>query len=183
MDAESNLLDRYWRAANYLTVGQIYLRGNPLVRERSDRGPHQAPAARTLGHIAGTELRLRAPQPTHPRARRERDLHRGPGSRRSGARRQRVSGGHVHRDLPRRHRERGRHAAPLPAVLDAGWHSEPRERRRRPGRSTKAASSDTRWCTPSARRSTTPISSSRASSVTGKPRPDRSRARGRACGS
>src|SRR5665647_587794 len=27
------LLDAYWRAANYLSVGQIYLRGNPLLRE------------------------------------------------------------------------------------------------------------------------------------------------------
>ena len=27
------LLDAYWRAANYLTVGQIYLRDNPLLRE------------------------------------------------------------------------------------------------------------------------------------------------------
>jgi xylulose-5-phosphate/fructose-6-phosphate phosphoketolase len=26
-------MDRYWRAANYLTVGQIYLRDNPLLRE------------------------------------------------------------------------------------------------------------------------------------------------------
>ena len=27
MDSQFNLLDRYWRAANYLTVGQIYLPG------------------------------------------------------------------------------------------------------------------------------------------------------------
>ena len=26
-------LDRWWRAANYLSVGQIYLMGNPLLRE------------------------------------------------------------------------------------------------------------------------------------------------------
>ncbi len=26
-------IDAYWRAANYLSVGQIYLRGNPLLRE------------------------------------------------------------------------------------------------------------------------------------------------------
>ncbi len=26
-------LHRYWCAANYLTVGQIYLRENPLLRE------------------------------------------------------------------------------------------------------------------------------------------------------
>ncbi|MDJ0041392.1 phosphoketolase family protein [Pantoea allii] len=30
---ELALLDRYWRAANYLSVGQIYLMDNPLLRE------------------------------------------------------------------------------------------------------------------------------------------------------
>ncbi|MEU7844289.1 phosphoketolase family protein [Micromonospora sp. NPDC049114] len=30
---ELRRLDAYWRAANYLTVGQIYLLGNPLLRE------------------------------------------------------------------------------------------------------------------------------------------------------
>ena len=30
---ELELLDRYWRAANYLSVGQIYLLDNPLLRE------------------------------------------------------------------------------------------------------------------------------------------------------
>ena len=26
-------MDAYWRAANYVSVGQIYLRDNPLLRE------------------------------------------------------------------------------------------------------------------------------------------------------
>jgi len=26
-------IDRYWRAANYLTIGQIYLQANPLLRQ------------------------------------------------------------------------------------------------------------------------------------------------------
>lgn len=30
---ESRLMDAYWRASNYLSVGQIYLRDNPLLRE------------------------------------------------------------------------------------------------------------------------------------------------------
>jgi xylulose-5-phosphate/fructose-6-phosphate phosphoketolase len=30
---ELELIDRYWRAANYLSVGQIYLLANPLLRE------------------------------------------------------------------------------------------------------------------------------------------------------
>ena len=31
--AELHLIDAYWRAANYLSVGQIYLYDNPLLRE------------------------------------------------------------------------------------------------------------------------------------------------------
>lgn len=30
---ELSLIDRYWRAANYLSVGQIYLMDNPLLRK------------------------------------------------------------------------------------------------------------------------------------------------------
>jgi xylulose-5-phosphate/fructose-6-phosphate phosphoketolase len=41
------LLHRYWNAANYLTVGQIYLQENPLLRE-SLRPEHVKP--RLLGH-------------------------------------------------------------------------------------------------------------------------------------
>jgi len=44
---EIRLIDAYWRAANYLTVGQIYLQTNPLLREplrREDIKP------RLLGH-------------------------------------------------------------------------------------------------------------------------------------
>ncbi|HZQ99077.1 MAG TPA: phosphoketolase family protein, partial [Chloroflexota bacterium] len=32
-DADLRLIDAYWRAANYLSVGQIYLLDNPLLRE------------------------------------------------------------------------------------------------------------------------------------------------------
>src|ERR1700686_2605282 len=45
------LLDRYWRAANYLSVGQIYLLGNPLLREPLRR-EHIKP--RLLGHWGTT---------------------------------------------------------------------------------------------------------------------------------
>jgi xylulose-5-phosphate/fructose-6-phosphate phosphoketolase len=31
--AELQVIDAYWRAANYLSVGQIYLLDNPLLRE------------------------------------------------------------------------------------------------------------------------------------------------------
>jgi xylulose-5-phosphate/fructose-6-phosphate phosphoketolase len=31
---ERKLINAYWRAANYLTLGQIYLLENPLLKER-----------------------------------------------------------------------------------------------------------------------------------------------------
>lgn len=48
---ELQLLDRYWRAANYLSVGQIYLMDNPLLREPL-RPEHIKP--RLLGHWGTT---------------------------------------------------------------------------------------------------------------------------------
>src|SRR3954471_23998925 len=45
------LLDAYWRAANYLSVGQIYLLANPLLREPL-RIDHVKP--RLLGHWGTT---------------------------------------------------------------------------------------------------------------------------------
>jgi xylulose-5-phosphate/fructose-6-phosphate phosphoketolase len=44
-------IDRYWRAANYLSVGQIYLRDNPLLREPL-KLQHTKP--RLLGHFGTT---------------------------------------------------------------------------------------------------------------------------------
>src|ERR1700739_2335815 len=46
-ELELRRLDAYWRAANYLTVGQIYLLDNPLLREPL-RPEHLKP--RLLGH-------------------------------------------------------------------------------------------------------------------------------------
>src|SRR5436309_15543456 len=46
-DAQLAALDAYWRAANYRTIGQIYLRNNPLLREPL-RPEHIKP--RLLGH-------------------------------------------------------------------------------------------------------------------------------------
>jgi xylulose-5-phosphate/fructose-6-phosphate phosphoketolase len=48
---ELDLIDGYWRAANYLSVGQIYLRANPLLREPL-RAEHVKP--RLLGHWGTT---------------------------------------------------------------------------------------------------------------------------------
>ncbi|AGS23241.1 phosphoketolase family protein [Rhizobium etli] len=50
-DVELTLIDRYWRAANYLSVGQIYLLANPLLREPL-KSEHIKP--RLLGHWGTT---------------------------------------------------------------------------------------------------------------------------------
>jgi len=48
VDEELRLINAYWRAANYLSVAQIYLLDNPLLRE-----PHQVEHVkpRLLGHF------------------------------------------------------------------------------------------------------------------------------------
>jgi xylulose-5-phosphate/fructose-6-phosphate phosphoketolase len=50
-DAQLELMDAYWRAANYLSVGQIYLLDNPLLREPLTTD-HVKP--RLLGHWGTT---------------------------------------------------------------------------------------------------------------------------------
>ncbi|WP_044174358.1 phosphoketolase family protein [Phytobacter massiliensis] len=67
---ELHLLDRYWRAANYLSVGQIYLMDNPLLREPL-RPEHIKP--RLLGHW-GTTPGLNFVYAHLNRAIRQRDL-------------------------------------------------------------------------------------------------------------
>ena len=67
---ESRLLDAYWRAANYLSVGQIYLLDNPLLREPL-QPEHVKP--RLLGHF-GTVPGLNLVYAHLNRAIRARDL-------------------------------------------------------------------------------------------------------------
>jgi len=50
-DKELKLIDAYWRAANYLSVGQIYLYDNPLLK-KSLKKEHIKP--RLLGHWGTT---------------------------------------------------------------------------------------------------------------------------------
>ena len=62
-DADARTLDCYWRAANYLSVGQIYLMANPLLTEPL-RPEHIKPRLLgPLGHQPGPELHLGAPEP------------------------------------------------------------------------------------------------------------------------
>ena len=119
-------IDAWWRAANYLSVGQIYLMDNPLLREPL-RPEHVKP--RLLGHW-GTTPGLNFLYAHLNRAIMARDLdmmyvigpgHGGPGPGRVG-----VPRGHLHRDLPRHHPRRGRDAAAVQAVLLPRRHPQPR---------------------------------------------------------
>ena len=80
----SHLLDAWWRAANYLTVGQIYLQANPLLREPL-RPEHIKP--RLLGHWGtspGLSFLYAHLNRLIRRTSRRRDLHRRARSRRAG---------------------------------------------------------------------------------------------------
>ena len=93
-------VDAWWRAANYLSVGQIYLMANPLLREPLLARARQAAAARPLGHDARPEPALRAPEPGHRRPRPGDDLRHRARARRSRAGRQHLAGGHLQRGVP-----------------------------------------------------------------------------------
>mgnify|MGYP000066770134 FL=1 len=58
-------IDAYWRAANYLSAGQLYLLDNPLLREPLTMDQIKKKISWSLGNCTGTELRLCTLQPCH----------------------------------------------------------------------------------------------------------------------
>jgi xylulose-5-phosphate/fructose-6-phosphate phosphoketolase len=64
--AELRALEAYWRAANYLSVGQINLLDNPVLREPLRPEHVKAATAGPLGHDARPQPDLHAPQPRNP---------------------------------------------------------------------------------------------------------------------
>ena len=58
-------MNAYWRAANYLSVGQIYLYDNPLLKEPLKLSHVKPPGGRTLGYDARPKFHLRASEPGH----------------------------------------------------------------------------------------------------------------------
>src|SRR4028118_825087 len=72
--SDLELLDAWWRAANYLSVGQIYLMDNPLLREplRPRDGAPRAvggrwtPRGRTLSRAGGPVGRRAPPRRREP---------------------------------------------------------------------------------------------------------------------
>ena len=93
-------MDAYWRAANYLSVGQIYLYDNPLLKEPL-RPEHVKP--RLLGHW-GTTPGLNFIYVHLNRVIKQHDLNviyiTGPGPRRAGHRGQHLPGRDLQRALP-----------------------------------------------------------------------------------
>jgi len=152
---ELDALDAWWRAANYLSVGQIYLLGNPLLTEPL-RPEHIKP--RLLGHW-GTTPGLNLIYVHLNRVIRNRDLNViyvcGPGHGGPGMVANTYLEGTYSELYPRITPDAGGMGRlfrqfSFPAASPRTW------RRRHQGRSTRAASWATRWCTPTARRSTTP---------------------------
>ena len=148
-------LDAYWRAANYLSVGQIYLLDNPLLREPLAL-EHIKP--RLLGHW-GTTPGLNLLYAHANRAIRRRGLDMlyvtGPGPRRPGL----VANTWLEGSYSERYSGITRDATGCigcSASSRSRAASRATSRPRRPARSTRAASSATRSRTPTARRSTTP---------------------------
>ena len=90
-DQERGLMDAYWRAANYLSVGQIYLYDKPLLKQTLTK-EHIKP--RLLGHwgtTPGLNFHLRPPEPPDQETRSQHDLHHRPGAWRAWLGRERLS--------------------------------------------------------------------------------------------
>ena len=171
-EAELQAIDAWWRAANYLSVGQIYLMGNPLLREPL-RPEHVKP--RLLGHW-GTTPGLNFIYAHLNRAIAARDLdtmylmgpgHGGPGP---------VAAAWLEGTYSEVYPEISQDAAGMRRLFTQfsfpggiPSHVAPET----PARSTRAASSATCSPTPTARRSTTPTWWSPRWSATARRRPVR----------
>ena len=114
---ELRRIHAWWRAANYLSVGQIYLLDNALLKQPLSL-EHIKP--RLLGHwgtTPGSEFHLRASEPRDHRARPGRFAGHRPRARRPGSRGQHVAGRQLQRAVSEcRAGPRG-HAAPVQAVF------------------------------------------------------------------
>ena len=138
---ELRRIDAWWRAANYLSVGQIYLLDNPLLREPL-RPEHVKP--RLLGHW-GTTPGLNFVYAHLNRVdRRARPRTRSTSSGRATAARagrQHLAGGHLQRGLPDVTPGRGRACGGCSGSSRSPAASRATSRPRRRARSTRAASS------------------------------------------
>src|SRR5215469_5407526 len=96
-ETERKLINAYWRAANYLTLGQIYLLENPLLKERLTADHVKK---RLLGHLPRPQFHVRPSQSRNRQARSQYDLYRRTRARRPRGGREHLPGGDLQRDLP-----------------------------------------------------------------------------------
>ena len=166
-------MDAYWRAANYLSVGQIYLFDNPLLKEPL-RHEHIKP--RLLGHW-GTTPGLNFIYVHLNRAIKQYDLNTiyitGPGHGAPGIVANTYLEGTYSELYPNISQDETGHEAAVHAVFLSRRHPQPRAPRKRPARSTRGANWAIRSRTPTARSSTIPTCWPRASSATARPKPAR----------
>ena len=140
-------IDAWWRAANYLTVGQIYLLANPLLREPL-RPEHVKP--RLLGHwgtTPGLNLLYAHVNRLIRAARRGRIVHRRARTRRPGDVREHVARGLVHASTGPRSRRTRRACRSSSGSSRFRVECRATSRPRRRDRSTRAESSATRSAT------------------------------------
>jgi hypothetical protein len=127
--AELDKTDRYWRAANYLSVGQIYLYANPLLREPL-KLEHTKP--RLLGHW-GTTPGLNFIYVHFNRVIKKYDLDViyicGPGHGGPGMVANTYLEGNLHRALSQHSVKRRRHTKAVQAILLPWRNSQPRRTR------------------------------------------------------
>ena len=178
MDSEElRLIDAIWRAANYLSVGQIYLQANSLLREPL---PLEHVKRRLLGHW-GTTPGLIVRYVHLNRVISPRDIDAGlydrarPWGSRPG--RERLSGRDLHRGLrPYREDDEGIRRLFSQFSFPGGipWHVAPET----PGSIHEGGDLAIYSFMPMARYSTTWLCSRCASSATGKPKQDRWRRAG-----
>ena len=118
-------LDAWWRAANYLSVGQVYLLANPLLRQPL-KMEHTKP--RLLGHW-GTVPGLNFLYVHLNRIIKERDANilfiAGPGHGAPGVVANRYLEGTYTELYPEVSAERSRNAAPVQAIFLSRRHSQP----------------------------------------------------------
>ena len=171
---ELRLMDAYWRAANYLSVGQIYLYENPMLREPLKLS-HVKPLV--VGHW-GTTPGQNFIYVHLNRAIKRHDLDMiyvaGPGHGGPAL----VANTYLEGSYSEIYPDISQDEAGMKRLFKqfsfpAAYRAMSRPRR--PARSMRAANSVIRSATPSAPPSTIPACSSPASSVTARPRRDRSR--------
>ena len=119
-------IDAYWRAANYLSVGQIYLRDNPLLRRPLALADVKHMLLGHWGTTPGQNFIYAHLNRVIKQVRPEHDLRLRPRPWRPGGGGQHLPRRHLQRDLSRHQPGRDRVEATLHAVLVSRRDSQPR---------------------------------------------------------